>query len=114
MLIEIGITGDDAEAELRSLRDWLADEPDIRRHTQITLAAAEPEPGDMGSALDLIKLVADEGFQLANLAIAYAAWKATRSRRSNVSVRRDGEPVPLDEAQADGPGSDQAAPGEQD
>lgn len=78
VVLEIGVAGVDAEQELRSLRDWLRDDDDIRRKAIITLEPGEPETGAMGAALEVIKLVLDSGFSLGNLAIAYAGWRAAR------------------------------------
>jgi WD40 repeat protein len=44
------VTGPEADRELRSLYGWLREDPDIRQHAHISLAAGEPEPGQMGAA----------------------------------------------------------------
>lgn len=89
MVLEIGIAGFDAEGaeqELRSLRDWLRDDEDVRRKAVITLAPGEPETGAMGAALEVVKLVLDSGFSLGNLALAYAGWRATRKTRDGFEL----------------------------
>jgi Effector Associated Constant Component 1 len=78
MPIRIRMSGPDADLELGSLYAWLSEEPDIRQHALISMMTAEPGPSDMGTAFDVIQLVVDSGFQAANLALAYAAWRATR------------------------------------
>lgn len=83
-VIEIGISGgdaEDAEQELRSLLEWLRDDTDVRRHATITVEANAGRSGSMGVALEVIKLVLESGFSLGNLALAYAGWRATRKPR---------------------------------
>jgi Effector Associated Constant Component 1 len=53
----------------------------------------------MGGGLEAIKLVVDEGFQVANFAIALLSWRATRSKRPEVTIKRGG--VELSLAKAD-------------
>jgi len=89
VVLEIGIAGVDAEGaeqELRSLRDWLRDDEDVRRKAVITLAPGEPETGAMGAALEVVKLVLDSGFSLGDLALAYAGWRATRKTRDGFEL----------------------------
>lgn len=89
VVLELGIAGVDAEAaerELRSLRDWLRDDDDVRRNAVISLETGEPETGAMGAALEVIKLVLDSGFSLGNLALAYAGWRATRQARDGFEL----------------------------
>lgn len=95
VVLELGIAGVDAEAaeqELRSLREWLRDDDDVRRKAVITLESAAPEDGAMGAAFDVIKLVLESGFELGNLALAYAGWRATRKKRDGFElVVRNGD-----------------------
>jgi hypothetical protein len=99
--IAIRMSGRTAEQELRSLCDWLRDEPDVSRHASISLASAEPRPGEMGVALEVIQLVTDSGFQALNLALAYATWRGTRPSRPQVTIERYGTQVTLDDADPD-------------
>lgn len=96
MAIRIRMSGPSAESDLASLCAWLRDEPDIRKHAEMSLLGPEPGPGDMGTAFDVLQLIVDSGFQAANLALAYAAWRATRPRRPRVTIERDGVTVTLD------------------
>lgn len=94
LVIEVRVQEDEPEQELRSLADWLKNEPDIRRHASIALESGTPEPGGLGGAsVEVIQLVVDAGFQLSNLALAFAAWKATRRNAPVITVRVDGDPV---------------------
>ncbi|MFD0689991.1 effector-associated constant component EACC1 [Actinomadura fibrosa] len=93
------ISTDGTAEELRSFREWLRDEPDVRRHAIVTLDASEPaEPGEMGGALDVVKLVIDTDFQLLNLGLAYLSWRSSRPRPAAVTIERDGVKITLDEA----------------
>lgn len=89
VVLELGVAGvgaEEAERELRSLRDWLRDDDDVRRGAVISLEAGEPETGAMGAAFEVIKLVLDSGFSLGNLALAYAGWRATRQARDGFEL----------------------------
>ncbi|MGE7389020.1 effector-associated constant component EACC1 [Streptomyces sp. NPDC004126] len=84
--------------ELASFAQWLRDEPDIHRHARIEWAAATPADGEMGGALDVVKLIVESGFQLANLGLAYAAWRATRPAATpQITVERDGVSITMTE-----------------
>jgi hypothetical protein len=78
MTIRISFDSDAPERDVRSLGDWLRNEPAIRQHARITLENAQPEPGRMGTALEAIQLAVDSGFSLANLALAISAWRRSR------------------------------------
>ncbi len=86
MELEIAVAGAGGEEDLRSLRDWLRDDEDVRRHAAVTLEAGAPGPGEMGAAFEVIKLVLDSGFQLGSLALAYAGWRATRRERAGFEL----------------------------
>lgn len=94
----IRVRTDNGEAELRSFAQWLRDEPDVRRHAVISLEAAEVGEGEMGGALDVVKLVIDTNFQILNFGLAYIAWRATRPKAPAVTIERDGVKVTLDDA----------------
>lgn len=90
MPIRIRMSGPDADQDLGSLHAWLSEEPEIRQHARISMVAAEPGPSDMGAAFDVIQLFVDSGFQAANLALAYAAWRATRPGHVQATIEVDG------------------------
>jgi hypothetical protein len=100
-VIQIRMSGPGADGELASLYAWLRDEPDIRRHAQVSLLSAETGPADMGTAFDVLQLIVDSGFQAASLALAYAAWRATRPRPPHVTIDHDGVTVTLDGSESD-------------
>ncbi|MGV9455512.1 effector-associated constant component EACC1 [Streptomyces sp. NPDC003635] len=93
--MDIAITSTADEAELRSLYLWLRDDSYVRRHARVEVLAEQPLPGRMGGALDVVQLVLDSGFQLGNLALAWAAWRATRPAPPEVTFERDGIKVTL-------------------
>lgn len=101
MPIYIRMDGDDAAGELRTLYGWLLNEPEVRRHATVSLMSEEPDAGQMGTALEAVKLVVDGGFQVLDLALAYAGWRATRPSKRVVTVERDGTTVSLADADPD-------------
>jgi peptide/nickel transport system substrate-binding protein len=90
MPIRIYMSGPDSERELASLYAWLGEEWSVRQHARMSMAAPEPGPSDMGAAFDVIQLVVDSGFQAANFALAYAAWRSTRAAHPKVTIEIDG------------------------
>lgn len=100
-MIQMWVTGDGAEEELRSFYKWLLDEQAVRQHATITLEPGKIERDAMGGSLELIQLIVDSGFQMANLALAYVAWHSTRRRSSELTVERGDTVVKLSGANAD-------------
>jgi Effector Associated Constant Component 1 len=100
-LIEIRAQGPEAEQELRSLKAWLQDEDEVRHHAQISMVPEQPKPGELGSVWDTILLVVDDGFEALNFALAYVAWRATRSDRPRVTIERHGTKLTVDDADPD-------------
>jgi hypothetical protein len=99
--IFIRIGGREAEEDLRSLCDWLRNEPDVSHHARIWVASAEPRPGEMGAPLDAVQLVVDGSFQALSLALAYASWRGTRPGQPEVTIEGHGIKVILDGADPD-------------
>ncbi|SNR93482.1 hypothetical protein SAMN05216276_1001311 [Streptosporangium subroseum] len=95
MSISIQFDGSGSEQELRSLHGWLLDDPDVRRHAKVLLSGAPPSDGEMGSALEVIKLITDGGFQTLTLALAYVSWRSTRPAKPHVTIERDGTKIVL-------------------
>jgi len=101
LAIHIRVDGPNAEQELGSLYAWLREEPEIRHHARVSLETTEPGTSDMGAAFEIIQLVIDSGFQAMNLALSYAAWRATRPGHPQVTIERDGARISLEGADAD-------------
>jgi hypothetical protein len=95
MQIDIRMTGPDADEDLTSLREWLQEDQDIRRHARISLKMAEPRSGEMGTAFEVIQLVVGGGFQALNFALAYANWRSSKPRRTQVTIECNGTKVSL-------------------
>jgi hypothetical protein len=95
------ISADNVEDDLRSFCQWLRDEPDVRYHAEISLEPARTSEGDMGGALDVVKLVIDTNFQVLNLGLAYLAWRATRAKPTPLTIERGGVKVILDDSDLD-------------
>ncbi|MEU5876353.1 hypothetical protein [Spirillospora sp. NPDC047279] len=101
MTIYIRMTGESAEDELRSLHDWLLDEPDVRRNAEVTLRSSTARPGEMGGVLDAIQVVIDDGVALSGLVISYLTWRGTRSKKNTVTIERGDTKVTLTDTTAE-------------
>lgn len=89
------------DTNVGQLYDWLRRDRALRISSKISLLPAEPEPGDMGGALDAVQLVLDSGFQLASLAVAIVAWRQACEPRSAVTITRGDVEVRLRGAELD-------------
>lgn len=106
MTIEIRMSGEGAEDELRSLYLWLRGEPAIRQNAQMSLVSGTTASvadtgmgsGQAGHVVDAIALIAGHGFAVQSLALAYATWRGTREAKPAVTIERDGIKVLLHDA----------------
>lgn len=97
MDLRISMEGSGAESELRSLRAWLLETPEMRQHAKISRGMALPESGEMGSGtIDTLQFVTDNLWQVATFALAYATWRSTRRRTPTVTIERDGVTVTIE------------------
>ncbi|MGN9844239.1 effector-associated constant component EACC1 [Nonomuraea sp. H19] len=96
--IYIAMNGNEAEQEVRSLCTWLQEDDYIRRNAQVTFQASPPSQGSMGPDFETIELLVSSGFELANLALAYLSWRASRIERPPVTIRRGDIEVTLSES----------------
>ncbi|WP_435604045.1 effector-associated constant component EACC1 [Streptomyces sp. bgisy130] len=87
MRVEVRV--ESADNELRSLLNWLRNDPDTRRSAALEMREQPPQEGQMGTVADVLQLVTENGWNAANFVLALAAWKRTRPRASRVTVRRD-------------------------
>jgi len=92
---------DGSEADVRSLYDWLAAEPEIRTAAHLIRQTETPPPGEMGEVLSAISLIVGSGLSLGQLLVAIAAWRATRPRPYRVSVRFPDRTVAIEASDAD-------------
>ncbi|RDL05150.1 hypothetical protein DER30_6848 [Streptomyces sp. HB202] len=74
--------------ELRSLQGWLHSDPEVRRSVVSDLRPSTPQPGEMGTALDVLELVTGNGWSAASFVLALVAWRQTRPQRPRVEIRR--------------------------
>jgi hypothetical protein len=77
-----------AVGELRSLQGWLRADPDVRRSAAVEVRGGVPEPGQMGTGLDVLQLVTGNGWSAASFVLAVAAWRQSRPQRPRVEIRR--------------------------
>lgn len=87
MGVTISISGEDHQAELTSLEDWLLADPDLRQCT-VSRPAAVPEPGQMGALSDVLVVALGSGGSGAALATALSVW--LRTRVQDLTVRLQG------------------------
>ncbi|MFI1294163.1 hypothetical protein ACH4VM_38185 [Streptomyces sp. NPDC020792] len=73
---------------LRSLQSWLRSDPDVRRSVTTEMRGSVPQPGEMGTALDVLQLVTGNGWSAASFVLALVAWRQTRPQRPRVEIRR--------------------------
>jgi Effector Associated Constant Component 1 len=85
--------------ESRSLRTWLRDEPEVRRHGDPRVPADVPATGDgtrMGAGIDVLTLVLGPGLSAAQLVVSIIMWRASHGKPVRVIIERDGREVPVD------------------
>ncbi len=81
--------------ELRSLHTWLRSDAVVRRSATLELQEGALQPGQMGSAVEVIKLVTENGWSAASFVMAVVAWKRTRPRSPQITISRDDTTVSL-------------------
>ncbi|CDR06555.1 predicted protein [Streptomyces iranensis] len=97
MVIRISMQGRGAEEELRSLRTWLLETPEVRQHSKISWDATAPEPGEMGSGTtEILQLVTDNVWQATTFALAYISWRSTRRRAPKVTIEHNGNRLAIE------------------
>ncbi|MFB1047123.1 effector-associated constant component EACC1 [Streptomyces chrestomyceticus] len=82
-------------SDLRSLHAWLRSDAVVRRSATLELQDASLQPGHMGSAVEVIKLVTENGWSAASFVMAVVAWKRTRPQNPDITISRDGTTVSL-------------------
>ncbi|MEU1349110.1 hypothetical protein ACFYPA_21670 [Streptomyces sp. NPDC005775] len=82
--------------ELRSLHVWLRNDAAVRRSsTSEVKADGPPQPGQMGSTLEVIKMVTENGWSAASFVMAVVAWKRTRPQSPQITITRDDTTISL-------------------
>ncbi|MFB1048473.1 effector-associated constant component EACC1 [Streptomyces chrestomyceticus] len=102
MRIQVRLDEAESDLELRSLCEWLTDDPAVGRSADVSLRARENRPGKMGLAFDAVQLIVDSAFQLSSLAIAIDGWRRAYATRPKMTVERNGVRVSFATADTDG------------
>lgn len=93
-MMRISMDGPGADEELRSLRSWLLETPEIRQHAKISWETVDPHPDEMGAgALDTLQLITDNFWQIATFSLTYVTWRKTRTRSPRVTIECNGKTV---------------------
>ncbi|MEF3118710.1 effector-associated constant component EACC1 [Streptomyces chrestomyceticus] len=102
MRIQVRLDEAESDLELRSLCEWLTDDPAVGRSADVSLRARENRPGKMGLGFDAVQLIVDSAFQLSSLAIAIDGWRRAYAARPKMTVERNGVRVSFATADTDG------------
>lgn len=86
MQVRFELDGPDAERELRSLYRWLCDDRELREHVDIRPADEGQRPDEMSAAFDAVVALLSTLSGIGQLAVSYAAWRAARPPRAQVTV----------------------------
>lgn len=86
MDLEISLTGDDAADDLRALRTWLAEEPELRG--RVHLVERPPEPGHLGTVPTLIMVALGTGATTSGVVTAVSTWLQHRAVEVACTVTR--------------------------
>ncbi|MFF1351354.1 hypothetical protein ACFVZJ_36250 [Streptomyces sp. NPDC058322] len=78
----------ESAAELRSLQGWLRSDPEVRRSATVEVRGTAPQPGEMGTAMDVLQLVTGNGWSAASFVLALVAWRQTRPQRGRLEIHR--------------------------
>lgn len=73
MIINIKIVGSDNREAAASLHRWLTNDQYISANAQVSISRSGPDA--MGVSVEVIQLILDSGFSLANLALALVKWR---------------------------------------
>ncbi|WP_157248682.1 effector-associated constant component EACC1 [Nonomuraea typhae] len=99
--VNLRMSGDFAEQELRSLHDWLMKDLDSLDYMEVRLRSKDPEPGEMGDTLDLIALVVTSALQWPAFVASLSQWRGTRRHRPQVTIEHGGTTVVVSEAESE-------------
>jgi hypothetical protein len=94
--LDLRVIGDDAPAEVASLRRWLRADSSARG-IEVRLDT-RPAPGQMGVAGDVLQAVVQPDGLAVALITAVVTWLSTRNRRVRVEVRTGETQVVLEAA----------------
>ncbi|MFE4976907.1 MULTISPECIES: effector-associated constant component EACC1 [unclassified Kitasatospora] len=97
MQVEVKVSGDGQETELRSLHTWLGQDPQVRSSATLSLVERPAGAGAMGGWLDTLQIVTENGWSAASFVMTVVTWRQTRPRPRKVIVRHGGIEVVLTE-----------------
>ncbi|WP_146607427.1 effector-associated constant component EACC1 [Spongiactinospora gelatinilytica] len=97
MQVNVRLSGDYADQEMKSLYAWLRNDQEVRPNATISLVHRPLEAGAMGDALDLISLVIASGLQLPGIVAAISAWRQTRRQRPMITIESGDTKVVVDD-----------------
>ncbi len=83
MHIELRISGGEDAQGLRSLREWLTEEPDLRGH--VRMIERPPAPGELGSELEALVVGLGPGGAITAAVGLLVSW--LRRRRGTLKLR---------------------------
>ncbi|MGP3753758.1 effector-associated constant component EACC1 [Streptomyces sp. IBSNAI001] len=96
-MMHISMTGRGAEEELRSLRAWLLETPNVRQHSKISLESEPASSGEMGAGgLEILQLITDNFWQTTTFALSYVTWRKTRNRKPTVTIESNGRRIVIE------------------
>ncbi|MFJ8648987.1 hypothetical protein ACIRNI_23055 [Streptomyces sp. NPDC093546] len=87
MQVDIVVQTGGDDRIVASLYRWLAQDPDVARHTTVTLVPGPERAGDMGGAFEIINAVVANSIALSSLAVACATWRGSRGTATAPVVR---------------------------
>lgn len=87
---------EDPESELRSLLRWVHADESLERTVRGRLAgSAEPQPGHMGTAFDLLQFAVGSSMSGGALAVSILQWRDARRQRPALTIRHGGTEVDI-------------------
>lgn len=100
MHVEITVDGAAGEIELRSLHDWLLQEPGLRG-SKVSRPVPIPSPGEMGALSDVLIVALGAGGAGTVLAGAVSAWLRTRVSAFTLRIRTAGREIEVETTNLD-------------
>ena len=82
--------------ESRSLRNWLRDQPEVRRYGQPEVPPDRTPGGQMSTGLDVLTIVLVAGLSATQLVASIIMWRASHGRPIRVIIERDDREIPVD------------------
>jgi hypothetical protein len=100
MRLVISPVEDGDDQAVASLYRWLSRDAAVAACGQVRVESIGPQPGEMGSVLDVITAVFSDAGAAAgvgSLLVAYRAWRDTRTRAPSLTIEKDGVTLVVNE-----------------